>query len=69
MAWMCGLFAIGCVIGAIKNRDDRMMFWFLLAGALLNGAAAVDMIATQYEFAGHLAPYQNDADPGYHYRK
>jgi hypothetical protein len=69
VAWLCGLFAIGCAIGAVKNRDDWPMFIFLLCCALLNGAATVGMIATQYEFAWRLAPGIAEPDPGYHHRR
>lgn len=69
MAWLALLFATGCTIGAILNRNDRVMCAFLLCCVLLNGAAAVSMFATRYEYAWRLAPSQGDSDPGYHYRR
>lgn len=59
------MFAIGCAVGAIANRNDRPMLIFLLACMLLNGAAAGHMIWTAYGHTWRLLPSEEITEPVY----
>ena len=68
MAVICAIIATVIGVAAISRwRDgDTKMFAFLLACALLNAAAAIDMAADQYLYAWKLAPATSAVDPPYH---